>query len=190
MSVSEIIKTRRLSLGLSMKDLADKIGVSEATISRWESGDIENMRRDKIASLSEVLSVSPYILLGIEPASEPPTVEFAKALKTLRTGCNLSQSALADALQCSKSAVSMWENGTRTPDFDMLVKLADFFCVSTDFLLGRSHNDACYLDHETTRCVQIINTHPTLRAYIQASDKVTPEDLNKFLSVLDVLINK
>lgn len=47
MGVKEILKSRRLELGLSMKELADKVGVNEATISRWESGNIANMKRDK-----------------------------------------------------------------------------------------------------------------------------------------------
>ena len=41
-----------------------KVGVSEATISRWESGDIANMRRDKIVLLSKALKVSPSFIMG------------------------------------------------------------------------------------------------------------------------------
>lgn len=66
MDVKELLKERRVALGLSMKELAERVGVSEGTISRWESGDIENMRRDKIAALSEVLGIPPVTLLGIE----------------------------------------------------------------------------------------------------------------------------
>lgn len=46
MEVKDIITNRRTELGLTMKELADMVGVSEGTISRWESGEIENMRRD------------------------------------------------------------------------------------------------------------------------------------------------
>lgn len=48
-----------------MKELAHKVGVSEATIRCWESGEISNMRRDSIIKLSEVLEVPPSIILGI-----------------------------------------------------------------------------------------------------------------------------
>lgn len=64
MMVKDELKSRRLELGLTMKDLADKVGVSEATISRWESGDIENMRRDKIVSLAKALRMSPSVIMG------------------------------------------------------------------------------------------------------------------------------
>ena len=66
------IKQRRIAKGLTMKELAEKVGVSESTISRWESGDIENMRRNKIAKLSQVLDLDPAIVMGFEPKSKLP----------------------------------------------------------------------------------------------------------------------
>ena len=64
MDTKDIIKSRRMDLGLTMLEVAQQMGVSEATVSRWESGDIENMRRDKIAKLSKILKISPSLLLG------------------------------------------------------------------------------------------------------------------------------
>lgn len=66
MSVKEIIKSRRLELGLTMLEVAKAVGVSEATVSRWESGDIENMRRDKIVALARVLKLSPAVIMEWE----------------------------------------------------------------------------------------------------------------------------
>lgn len=74
MEVFEIIKNRRIELGLTMKDVADAVGVSEGTVSRWESGDIANMRRDRIHALSKVLSIDPAIILGIEDSTANRTV--------------------------------------------------------------------------------------------------------------------
>lgn len=64
MDIKDRIKSNRIALGLTMKELSEKVGVSECTISRWESGDIENMRRDKIAALSQTLGISPLEILG------------------------------------------------------------------------------------------------------------------------------
>ena len=64
MEVKDIIRNRRAELGLTMKQLADKIGVSEGTISRWESGEIANMKRDKIVLLAEALMISPAMIMG------------------------------------------------------------------------------------------------------------------------------
>ena len=62
--INEILKERRLELQLTMLDVAKSVGVSEGTISRWESGDIANMRRDKIAALATTLRISPSIIMG------------------------------------------------------------------------------------------------------------------------------
>ena len=67
MALKDDLKQRRIELNLTMADVADKVGVSEATISRWESGDITNMRRDKIALLAKVLKVSPLKFLYPDP---------------------------------------------------------------------------------------------------------------------------
>lgn len=75
-NVKEIIKERRQQLGLTMKEVADAVGVSEATVSRWESGDIENMRRDKIAKLAEALKISPAVLMGWEDNRTPSDVPY------------------------------------------------------------------------------------------------------------------
>ena len=72
MEVKDIIKNRRLELGLTMKEVADACSVSEGAVSRWESGDVNNMRRDRIYALSQVLQISPLIILGIEPKPEDP----------------------------------------------------------------------------------------------------------------------
>ena len=49
MALKDDLKQRRIELNLTMADVADKVGVSEATISRWESGDITNrIRMDNI----------------------------------------------------------------------------------------------------------------------------------------------
>lgn len=66
MKTNELIKMRRLELNMTMKELAQNVGVSEGTISRWESGDIENMKRDKIAALARALEVPPAVLMDWE----------------------------------------------------------------------------------------------------------------------------
>lgn len=53
------LKHRRLELGLTMSEVAKAIGVSEATISRYESGNIKNMRRDRVAKYAKILQVNP-----------------------------------------------------------------------------------------------------------------------------------
>ena len=64
MEIKDILKQKRKSLGLTMKDVARACDVSEATVSRWESGNIGDMKRSRIAALADILQISPAIIVG------------------------------------------------------------------------------------------------------------------------------
>lgn len=78
MALSDILKNRRKALGYTLLDIAKKVGVSEATVQRWESGNIKNLRQERIAKLSEILEVSPSTLMGWE--TEKPTTVSSDGL--------------------------------------------------------------------------------------------------------------
>jgi HTH-type transcriptional regulator, competence development regulator len=65
---------------------------------------------------------------------------LAERLKEARKQKKLTQRELAAKLSISQSTVALYETGDRNPDPDTLNKLADFFNVSTDWLLGRTNN--------------------------------------------------
>ena len=68
--LSTVLKQRRKELGLTLAQIADRMGVAEATVQRWESGNIKSVRHDKIVKLAEVLGVNPASLMGwAEPGS-------------------------------------------------------------------------------------------------------------------------
>ena len=74
-TMNKRISDRRKELGLTLDEVAAFVGVNKGTVSRWESGEIDNMRRDKIAKLAEVLKVSPLFIMGMQdtaPAAPPP----------------------------------------------------------------------------------------------------------------------
>ncbi len=66
MEVQEIIKARRIELGLSIREVSQALGVAASTVSRYESSDIQNMGIDKIEALAKVLRCSPAYLMGWE----------------------------------------------------------------------------------------------------------------------------
>ena len=66
MKMGLAIARRREELGMTQDELAKAVGVNKATICRWESGDISNMRRDRIQKLASALQVSPTALLDEE----------------------------------------------------------------------------------------------------------------------------
>ncbi len=60
------LRQKREELNLTLQDVADYVGVSAGTVSRWETGNINNMKRDKIAKLSEILKLNPSVITGWE----------------------------------------------------------------------------------------------------------------------------
>ncbi len=60
---------------------------------------------------------------------------FGDMIKNLRQSHNLNQVQLAGSLNVSKQTVSNWENNNILPSIEMLVKISQFFSVSTDYLL-------------------------------------------------------
>jgi len=63
---------------------------------------------------------------------------FGKRLSALRKQKGLSQYELADRLGYSRGQIANYEQGKREPDYETLRKIADFFDVTTDYLLGRT----------------------------------------------------
>lgn len=60
------IKSRRKELNLTLEQVGNLVGVGKSTVRKWETGDIENMKRDKIVKLAKALKVSPSYIMGIE----------------------------------------------------------------------------------------------------------------------------
>lgn len=65
-------------------------------------------------------------------------MKFGKRLRLLRQNKKLTQKELAKLINISESAVGMYERDEREPSFDLINKIAGFFEVTTDYLLGRS----------------------------------------------------
>lgn len=62
---------------------------------------------------------------------------IAESIKELRLERSLSQAALAKSIGVSQKAIDYWERGVNEPKATYIVLLADFFGVTTDYLLGR-----------------------------------------------------
>lgn len=98
---------------------------------------------------------------------------ISKKILLLRKELNMTQEQLAKELNISREALAKYENGTRTPSIDIVIKLSHYFKVSSDFLLGLS-NVRCALgkdvifDNYINDC---IHTYYKLRNNIDISNK-------------------
>ena len=66
MNINDKLSQRRKELGLTLEDVGKMVGVGKSTVRKWETGDIANMKRDKIALLAKALKVSPAYIMGWE----------------------------------------------------------------------------------------------------------------------------
>lgn len=67
LNVGDLLRNRRIELELSQENVGNAVGVSAATVSRWEGGQIANMTRGRIAALAKVLKLSPMDIIDFEP---------------------------------------------------------------------------------------------------------------------------
>ena len=66
--------------------------------------------------------------------------KFSTRLRELRLSKGLRQEQVAKLIGVNKSAISTYENDTRQPSFEILVRLANLYRVSTDYLLGQANS--------------------------------------------------
>ncbi len=71
MTTGERMKQRRKEIGFSAEKVAERLGVSPATIYRYEKGDIEKVPVDSLAELARILQTTPAYLMGWEEESAP-----------------------------------------------------------------------------------------------------------------------
>ncbi len=110
---------------------------------------------------------------------------FQNIFKQLRIASNLTQIELSKKINISRSTIGMYETGAREPDFETLEKIADFFNVDIDYLLGRTDKTTLlpesagryYTNHKTAEVAQEIFENKELRALFDVQRDMDPDDL-------------
>lgn len=106
---------------------------------------------------------------------------FRLRLKEVREERGLSQQALANAIGEVQSTVGSWESGRGYPRYNTLLKIADFFQVSLDYLMGRS--DVRFVTEKENIDLHLTDHERTLvRAYRQ----VSPTERNIVCKILEI----
>ena len=102
-------------------------------------------------------------------------------MKLLREQHNLSQTDLAKILNISRQSYNFYENEKRDPDTTMLIRIADFFNVSLDYLLGRT-NDPSPITQEKTSSHQ--------EEVLRDIEDITPEMASEVRQFINYLKHK
>lgn len=70
-TINDRIKEMRTKKGFTLAYVADLLGIKEATMQRYESGEIKNIKHETISKLAEIFDCSPSYLMGWEDAESP-----------------------------------------------------------------------------------------------------------------------
>lgn len=79
---------------------------------------------------------------------------LSEQIRKFRIARGLSQVDLAKELSVTKQSVSNWENNNIQPSIEMLIRLADFFGITTDDLLGRTEKETIDVSGLTAKEIQ------------------------------------
>lgn len=186
-TVKDILKGRRLELELTLEDVAKRVGVSSATISRWESGDIANMRRDRIAALAKALQISPAVIMGWDVDTPIPP------------GAHRPQFKKVPMLGYAAAGQPLENLNQDTPYYDVDDKYDVDFCITVrgDSMINAGINDGDIVfiksmpevPNGKIACVEIDNEKVCLKRFYKSADgimlvsenpKYPPIQLNRF----------
>ncbi|WP_430612484.1 helix-turn-helix domain-containing protein [Enterococcus sp. DIV0876] len=106
-------------------------------------------------------------------------MNFGYRLKELRLSKNLTQQDLGNIIHVSKVSISGYERGERSPDTETLTAIADYFKVSTDYLLGRENNKL-----ESGKSTKV----DTIAAHID--DDITDQQMGEILNFIAFVTNR
>lgn len=98
-------------------------------------------------------------------------------LKQLRSARGISQKALADAIGVSQQSINKYENHNIEPDIQTLCKIADYFGISVDYLVGR------IAENNSNDLLPSLNVNE--RAMIRAFRRLTQKQQDAVCTVID-----
>ena len=130
-------------------------------------------------------------------------------LKHLREKANITQVKLADDLNVAQNTISNWENGTREPNSDMLKKLALYFGVSIDFLVGYKAQDGkdyqsfneieeAHIvkeeqpDYKTEidELIETLRNRPEIKTLFELGKNATEKDVETVVKMMEIITGK
>lgn len=100
---------------------------------------------------------------------------------------NVKVSDVRRATGIASSTFSDWKSGRYMPKQDKLQKIADYFGVTIEYLMTGEENEEnpYYLNEETRELAQFLFDHPGHRALFDASRKLSPEDLEAVIQIIN-----
>lgn len=197
MKLGDLIKQYRNEHQLSLREFATRCGLSHAYIDKLEKGHDPRTGKkveptlETLTRVSEAMGISLNDILTkigyIDPQQKTET-NIGKRLRKLRNEKKFTQKDVASFLNISDRTIGYYESGQRNPDPETLQKLADFFDVSVDYLLGRTdikNPEESTIDDEISKIMKDLGPDITMQFYdLKGMTEEEKEDLKIFLQLL------
>lgn len=197
MKVGDRIRKRRIELGWSQRELADKMGYNHSTVGRIETGKVD-IPQSRIIQFGEVLGVSVGYLMGSEDVSNSNTLTkadsrevFSRNLRLFMAKTNSSRKEVSEAIGVSYFTFSDWCNGKKYPRIEKLEILAKYFGVSVSELVGEQQSEP--LKSESTKSSKdevldiVIRLH-TDKEFLRIVEKISALDNEKIKALKQFLL--
>lgn len=111
-------------------------------------------------------------------------------LKALRTQQSKTQQEMADLLGITRQGYAKYENSLGEPDNSTLAKLADYFEVSTDYLLGRTDNPVLTSKEKDDAAFHAFANDPELNVFYKELPKSDEEAVRKLRNIWEIIKNE
>lgn len=176
MELGDLIRDLRQQKGLTLEQVGDAVGVGKSTVRKWETGDIRNMGRDKIAKLARILGTTPDYLINCGEASDPWSQTFRDSL--------LSVLARVDATDAKEVGLDTHKwNAIATASSPLSLHDACEFCDIT----GYSLDDMVGKENEK-KPVAVDGLSEAQIQLIELAKNVPEEKAEKVLAMLKLLL--
>lgn len=104
-------------------------------------------------------------------------MDFSVNLRALRQARGMSQSELAKELDVSSGLIGFYETGGRRPSYEQLERIAKFFDVGLDYLMGRDPEKECVINPNNLQTMKMIEENPELSDLIDTAKQLSKEDI-------------
>lgn len=191
MTIGERIKQRRIELGLSVDEVAEKLGKNRATVYRYESNEIENLPVGTLEPLAKILETTPAQLMGWDDKEQDKIYRkiFANNLRRYLDKGNKTQREVADAIGVSPQTFNTWMQMVALPRMDKVQALADYFGVNKSDLLEdkgtQEEDNSYYIDEDAKELAQFLFENPEYKVLFDAAKDVSADDLEMVKTIID-----
>ena len=193
MTIGERIKQRRIELGLSVDEVAEKLGKNRATVYRYESNEIENLPVGTLEPLAKILETTPAQLMGWDDDESQASDERTKRLRKAVENSGYSQTQLCEITGINKGALSSYLSGRYYPKQQAIEKLSEALNVPIFWLMGydteseedSQEDNSYYIDKEARELAQFLYENPKYKVLFDAAKDVSADDLEMVKTIID-----